>query len=123
INMMGTFNLLEAVRQMTPSAEVILVTSSAMYGYAQSADGVLYETSPLAPVNPYGVSKAAQHLLGYQYATQHNLRVIRVCPFNLVGPGLPKGLVASDFAYQLASIKAGLQEPMIEVGDLSTRRD
>jgi RHS repeat-associated protein len=102
---------------------VIVVTSSAMYGHASLHGAALAEDSRLLPVSSYGVSKAAQHLLGYQYAVQYGLRVVRACPFNLLGPGLPRGLVAADFAYQLAAIEAGWQGPVIAVGSLHTSRD
>jgi GDP-4-dehydro-6-deoxy-D-mannose reductase len=123
VNLLGTLNLLEAVRQYAPDALVVLVTSSAMYGKSTASDGVITEDDPLMPINAYGVSKAAQHLLGYQYAMQYSLKIIRVCPFNLIGPGLQKGLVASDFAYQLAAIETGLQDPVIHVGNLNSFRD
>jgi GDP-4-dehydro-6-deoxy-D-mannose reductase len=123
VNLNGSLNVLEAARQHVPTARVILVTSSAMYGRVVSADGMVYEDSPLYPVNAYGVSKAAQHLLGYQYAVQHHLDVMRICPFNLIGPGLPLGLVASDFASQIAAIERGEQEAVITVGNLNAQRD
>lgn len=123
VNFLGTLNLLEAVRQNSPAAKVLIVTSSAMYGRLPPGETVFTEESPLRPVNAYGVSKAMQHHLGYQYAVQYGLQVIRVCPFNLIGPRLPRGLVASDFAYQIAAIEAGWQEPVIEVGDLRAGRD
>ncbi len=123
VNVSGTLNLLEATRKAVPNARVVLVTSSAMYGIAEADDGVIHEDSALLPVNPYGVSKATQHLIGYQYHVQYKLDVVRVCPFNLMGYGLPKGLVASDFAKQIVAIERGLQEPIIRVGDLSAKRD
>ncbi len=123
VNVAGTLNVLEAAREVAPQARIVLVTSSAMFGYAEAADGVIHETSALNPVNPYGVSKATQHLIGYQYAVQYKLDIVRVCPFNLIGYGLPSGLVASDFARQIVAIERGEQEPIIRVGDLSAKRD
>lgn len=123
VNVIGTLNLLEAVRQHTPGARVILATSSAMYGVPTSPDGIINEDHPLCPINPYGVSKAAQHLMGYQYYAQHGLDIIRVCPFNLIGPGQPAELAAPTFARQIIAIERGQQEPVLLTGDLSASRD
>ncbi|HLA42023.1 MAG TPA: NAD-dependent epimerase/dehydratase family protein, partial [Aggregatilineales bacterium] len=119
VNVDGTRHLFNAIREFVPEARVLLVTSSAIYGNAAEID----EQTPLKPVNAYGVSKAAQSLLGYQFVVQHGLHIVRCCPFNLIGWGLPSGSAASDFASQLAAIKAGNQEPEITVGNLNTFRD
>ena len=123
VNGGGTLALLEAARKCASGPRIVLVTSSAMYGQADAADGVIREDSALRPVHAYGVSKAAQHLFGHQYYEQYNLDVVRVCPFNLTGYALPKGLVASDFARQIVAMERSQQEPIIHVGDLNSKRD
>jgi GDP-4-dehydro-6-deoxy-D-mannose reductase len=123
VNVNGTLNLLEATRKFVPAARILLVTSSAMYGQAEAGDGVIHEETTLRPVNPYGVSKAAQHLVGYQYFVQHRVDIVRICPFNLTGYSLQKGLVAADFARQIVAIERGMKEPVIHVGDLTSKRD
>jgi len=77
----------------------------------------------LRPLNPYAVSKIAQDMLGYQYHLSHGLYVVRVRPFNHIGPRQGLGFVVPDFASQIARIEAGLQEPVVRVGYLSARRD
>jgi GDP-4-dehydro-6-deoxy-D-mannose reductase len=69
------------------------------------------------------VSKATQDLLGYQYWVAYGLHVIRVRPFNHIGPGQGDQFVASSFARQVAEIEAGIQRPEILVGNLSAKRD
>jgi nucleoside-diphosphate-sugar epimerase len=51
------------------------------------------------------------------------LRVLRLRPFNHTGPGQSADYVVSAFARQLARIRLGLQEPVMEVGNLSPTRD
>jgi len=46
-----------------------------------------------------------------------------VRPFNHIGPRQALGFVTSDFAHQIAAVEAGLQPPVVRVGNLSARRD
>jgi GDP-4-dehydro-6-deoxy-D-mannose reductase len=62
-------------------------------------------------------------MLGLQYFLSHNLHVIRARPFNHIGPGQDKRFVAADFASQVAAIEAGLNEPVMRVGNLEPKRD
>jgi GDP-4-dehydro-6-deoxy-D-mannose reductase len=68
------------------------------------------------------VSKAAQDLLAGQYA-HLGLDVVRVRPFNHLGPGQDPRIVAAGFAQQIALIEAGRREPVLAVGNLSAERD
>src|SRR4029453_4505820 len=83
----------------------------------------LTEETALRPVNPYAVSKATQDLLAYQYHASHQLRTIRLRPFNHIGPRQAEQFVASAFAAQIARVEAGMQEPLLPVGDLAAERD
>jgi GDP-4-dehydro-6-deoxy-D-mannose reductase len=51
------------------------------------------------------------------------LPVVRVRPFNHIGPRQNRRFVAADFAAQIAAIEAGAQPPVIKVGNLAARRD
>src|SRR5690606_16141947 len=81
------------------------------------------EDTPLRPSSPYSVSKVTQDMLGLQYFIAHGMPVVRVRPFNHMGPGQSEGFVAPDFAMQIARIEAGLQEPRMYVGNLDALRD
>ena len=81
------------------------------------------ETNPLRPLSPYAVSKVTQDLLAYQYFRSYGLKVVRTRGFNHTGPRRGEVFVTSNFAKQIASIEAGLQEPIIRVGNLSAQRD
>jgi len=65
----------------------------------------------------------AQDLLGLSYFLSYTLPVMRVRPFNHIGPRQSEGFVAPAFAKQIALIEAGRQEPVIRVGNLSAQRD
>ena len=116
-------NVLEAVKQVAPKAAVLVVGTSEEYGQVNEADLPLREDAPLRPTSPYGVSKIAQDFLGLQYHLSHGLRIVRVRPFNHLGPRQRRGFVAPDFASQIAEIEAGLRPPLMTVGKLDAARD
>lgn len=116
LNALGTHMLLEACRETGGSCRVV-VTGSALV-YAPRA-GAISEDDPIAPANPYGVSKLAQELT----AIASGLPVIVARPFNHAGPRQSPAYVSSAFAQQIARIEAGLSEPVLRVGNLESQRD
>ena len=74
-------------------------------------------------MNPYSISKASTDFLSYFYFRNHNLSVIRLKPFNHIGPKQSPEFVCSSFAKQIAEIEKGLREPTIRVGNLEAKRD
>jgi GDP-4-dehydro-6-deoxy-D-mannose reductase len=61
--------------------------------------------------------------MGYQYHQSYGLKVIRTRGFNHTGPRRGHVFVTSNFARQIARIEAGLQEPVLKVGNLEAVRD
>lgn len=122
-NTIGQINLLEAIRELKLQTRVQVAGSSEEYGLVHPHELPLVETSPLRPLSPYAVSKVAQDLLGYQYARSYKMFIVRTRAFNHTGPRRGEVFCTSNFAKQIAGIEAGLQEPVISVGDLSSRRD
>jgi GDP-4-dehydro-6-deoxy-D-mannose reductase len=122
-NILGTHNVLEAVRKRVPTARVLVVGSSAVYGRPQFPDEALSETAPFLPQSIYAVTKAAQDMLGSQFHTEYGMQVLRARTFNQTGPGEPPGLVAGTLARQIVRIESGLQEPVLYVGTLLPQRD
>jgi len=116
-------NVLEAMVRLGSTARVLVVGSSEEYGLVYPDELPVRETNPLRPTSPYAVSKVAQDMLGLQYHLSHHLYTVRVRPFNHIGPRQRLGFVAPDFAKQIAEAEAGLQEPVIKVGNLEPRRD
>jgi GDP-4-dehydro-6-deoxy-D-mannose reductase len=122
-NLVMTQRVLSAVRQYTPLARVLVVGSSEEYGRVSERDLPITEQHPLQPLDPYGVSKVAVDYLAKQHVLAYGMHIIRVRPFNHIGPRQRRGFVLSDFAAQLALIEAGLAPPILEVGNLRTSRD
>ncbi len=122
-NVLGTTFLLEAVRAEAPKATVLVVGSSDAYGAVTAEQLPLREDSPIAPRNPYAASKAAAEVIVLQYARAGWCRAIATRSFNHTGPGQSSAFAVAAFARQIAAIKAKRKEPVLEVGDLTPRRD
>lgn len=122
VNVMGTLNLFEALKHHAPHAGVLFISTSEVYGASFKAGQPLNESALLQPTNPYAASKAAADLMSGQYAAG-GLRIIRLRPFNHIGPGQREDFVASAFAAQIARIEGGRQQPVVRVGNLEAQRD
>jgi len=121
-NIFCQLNLLEALAGAKSEAKILIVGSSEEYGNIDSKYLPVNEDAPLAPVSPYAVSKVAQDMLGYQFFLYKNLNIVRVRPFNHIGPGQSHAFVVSYFASKIAELekKGG---GMMRVGNLATFRD
>lgn len=122
-NVMGTLNLLEALRGMSRLRAVVQITSAEVYGILPESALPVAEDAPLSPSNPYACSKACADLIGAHYHKTYGLPVIRIRPFNHIGPGQADGFVTSSFAKQIAEIEAGRKPARLVVGNLEARRD
>ena len=122
-NLLGQTNIFEAVRVLELDPVIQIAGSSEEYGLVLPDEVPIKETNPLRPLSPYAVSKVAQDLLAYQYFRSYGLKTIRTRGFNHTGPRRGEVFVTSNFAKQIASIEAGLSEPVIRVGNLEAQRD
>ncbi len=123
-NVAAQVNLLEAVRLKNLINSRILITSSAdIYGVVSEKDLPIDESTPFMPANPYAVSKITQDFLALQYFISYKLNIIRVRPFNHIGPRQAPGFVVSDFAKRIAQIETVAEKPILHVGNLNAKRD
>lgn len=119
-NIEGTKNLLDAVISSNPSCPVVVVSSSAVYGYAGTAP--IEESHPLKPVSDYGVSKVGQEALCRQYMDAGKGRIAIARPFNLVGPGQPDSFVCGRIIRQVIAIEQGKRE-VLDLQETGSFRD
>jgi GDP-4-dehydro-6-deoxy-D-mannose reductase len=122
-NIVGQVNLLQAVMAWGGDPTILVICSNEEYGMVEPEELPIKESTPLRPANPYAVSKVAQDMLGYQYHVSHGLRIVRVRPFNHLGPGQSDRFVASAFARQIVEAEKGIRPPVIQVGNLDAERD
>ena len=122
INILGSWSLLESVRISGKKVRTVLMSSSAVYG--EGKEGQPFdENSPLKPLTPYGVSKAAVDLMGYQVFSNTGLPVYQVRPFNIIGPRQSGAFFCPTIASQIAAIERGDQKPVLKIGNLDSYRD
>lgn len=121
-NVLGAARLLEAVTQSQLRPRVVLVGSSAIYGESVGR-APQDEHTALAPVTPYGVSKAAVDLMGLQVFRSSKVPVLRVRPFNIIGRGQRGDYVTAKCAKQLVEIEQQRRAPLIQLGNLDAFRD
>jgi GDP-4-dehydro-6-deoxy-D-mannose reductase len=122
-NLTATRNLYDAVVRWGGRPRILFVGSGLVYGdRAAGADGFT-ENDLLQPDNPYAASKAAADLVSYQYARYPGLDIVRVRPFNHIGPRQSAQFAVPNFARQIAAIERGRQLPLLQTGNLQPRRD
>ncbi len=117
INIEGTKNLLDAIFASGKKPKILIVSSAHVYGTPQYIP--VDENHPLNPESPYAESRVEQERLALSY----DLPIIISRSFNHTGPGQLE-FICPDFAKQIIKIEKGIiKEPVIYVGDLSSRRD
>lgn len=122
INVCGTLNLLDEIREYNKNTRVLIIGSSDQYGKVKEQDCPIKETQPLVPVNPYAVSKCTQEDMGKLYAKAYGMDIVFTRSFNHSGPGQKQGFVIPDFCSKIAYMqKSG--ENILKVGNLTARRD
>lgn len=90
VNLIGTYNLLEAVKELKTIERFIDFSTSEVFGtYAYKVEET--NTTNLAPVGEarwtYSVSKLAAEHLTHSYYKEYGLPVVTIRPFNVYGPG------------------------------------
>lgn len=124
INVVGTINVLEALREAKKQdTRILLIGSGEEYGYIREGACPLGESEPLNPGNIYAATKACQGMIGEIYARAYKMDIVMVRAFNHSGPAQSSIFVISDFCRQIAEIEKGMKEPVISVGNLSAKRD
>lgn len=122
INVNGTLNLLEAVRNYSKDSKMLIVGSSDQYGPIKPEECPIKESKIQNPQSPYGVSKKTQEEMCKLYVNAYHMNIIMVRAFNHIGAGQSTNFVVADFASKIAQIEKG-SEPVLKVGNLETFRD
>ncbi|MFH1741487.1 MAG: NAD-dependent epimerase/dehydratase family protein [bacterium] len=122
-NIIGTINILQALKERAPSGRLLIAGSSAEYGNVLPAGLPVNESALCSPTNPNGISKYAATLAALNYAHRYGLRIVCVRPFNIIGPGMPNTLAVGAFVQRILENKRSGSDTPLRVGRLDTSRD
>ena len=121
-NIIGTINILEAVKNYSRKSVLHLAGSSEEYGLVGKDDIPITENQRVRPCSPYGVSKLSQTELGVIYAKSYNLMIAISRAFNHSGKYRNKNFIIPKIVLQGLEIKYHKRK-RFELGNISSIRD
>lgn len=119
---LGTLNLLEAIRLTCPKARVYQASSSEMFGNNIDEDGFQRETTPMAPVSPYGCAKVFSYNICNNYKNSYGMHISNGILFNHESPRRGINFVTNKVVNGAVDIKQGRKLHLV-LGNLSASRD
>ena len=119
-NVIGTLNILDATQKVNPDCCILVISSSAVYGYA--GENSIAEDQPLKPLTEYGLSKTTQDNLCQMYHKTRNCHVATARPFNLIGPDQPASFVCGKIVQQVIEIEHG-RRSSLDLMEIQSCRD
>lgn len=120
IDALGVTNMLEAIRNVKPSARFYQASTSEMFGLVQEMPQT--EKTPFYPRSPYGVAKLYGHWITKNYRESYDLYACSGILFNHESERRGKEFVTRKITYAVARIKQGVQDHL-ELGNLDSKRD
>lgn len=121
-NVIGTLNLLDAVRICRIDPRIHICSSSEVYGQVTKEEVPIRESNPFRPASPYAVSKVGEDMIALQYFLSYGVKTIRTRMFTHTGPRRGDIFAESAFAKQVAEIEAGVRPNPMKVGNLDSVR-
>jgi len=120
VNLLGTSRLLEAIRDYSPQTKFYQATSAKIFGLPQESPQT--ETTPLNPIDPYSISKAAGHYLVKAFRTHFQLFAVSGILYNHESERRGEEFVTRKITQTAAKIKLGLADKLT-LGSLDSRQD
>jgi len=135
INAMGPIYIFDFARRELPQCRIFQASSSEIFGPA--GDQAQNETTPFAPVSPYGIAKLFAHQMAGFYRKWFGLFVCSGIMFNHESQRRPLSYVSQKIAHAAAAVGLGLtitreldergrpivRDGKVALGNLDVRRD
>jgi len=122
-NVIGSMNLIQAISDNQKDCMLMFCSTSEVYGNIASEDHrEIKTTDTILPANPYGASKAAIDLYLQERIQNGFIKGFITRAFSHTGPRRGKNFSISSDAYQVARIMSDMQEPVVGVGNLKSKR-
>jgi len=119
---LGTLNLLEAVRMVSPHSKIYQASSSEMFGNNIDEDGYQRETTSMSPVSPYGCAKVFSYNICRNYRNSYKMKIWNGILFNHESPRRGTNFVTNKVVKAAVRIKLDLQNNL-HLGNLDATRD
>jgi len=121
-NIIGTANLLQSIHDLKIDPIIHVCASSEIFGRVSRDELPINEECKFHPASPYAISKVGTDLLGRFYAEAYEMKIMTTRMFTHTGPRRGDVFAESTFAKQIAMIEAGIQPPVVRVGNLDSLR-
>jgi GDPmannose 4,6-dehydratase len=121
-NIIGTYNLLNAVKQLKINPLIHVCSSSEVFGRVKKENLPIDENCSYHPASPYAISKVGTDLVGRYFYEAFKLKVLVTRMFTHTGPRRGDVFAESSFAKQIAMIESKKIQPIIKVGNLNSLR-
>jgi GDPmannose 4,6-dehydratase len=118
----GTLNVLEAVRLVSPKTKIYQASSSEMFGNNIDDDNFQRETTSMNPVSPYGCAKVFAYNISRNYRNSYNMFISNGILFNHESPRRGTNFVTNKICKEAVKIKLGLSNEL-RLGNLDATRD
>lgn len=126
----SVLNLLEAVRLSKldhTAIKIYQASSSEMFGNNVDVDGFQRETTPFAPVSPYGCAKVFAHNICTNYRNAYDMQIWQGILFNHESPRRGINFVTNKVAKAVADVKKAINAnkalPVLHIGNIYAKRD
>ena len=120
VNTLGVSRLLELMLRMAPKARFYQATSAKIFGLPSQSPQT--EATPLVPLDPYSVSKAAAHYLVQNYRDHLGLFAVSGILYNHESERRGEEFVTRKITLAASKIKLGLAKQLV-LGNLDDRQD
>jgi GDP-mannose 4,6-dehydratase len=121
-NILGTYNLLNAIKQLNLDPLIHICSSSEIFGRVKKENLPIDENCLFHPASPYAISKVGTDLIGRFFFEAYNQRIMITRMFTHTGPRRGDVFAESSFAKQIALIEQKKIKPIIKVGNLKSLR-